>query len=75
MILDDFKIKFICVFDYTFFLHLLRELILTFLMGWQFALAFNIAWEWQDGLHNDGFNILDFLAGLIGMGIIIVLDI
>jgi len=86
MICDDFKIKFICKYDHTFWLHLLREFIITFVLSWvnvYFAIgvAFGTAvcWEWQDGLKGygckngvlqiEGFNWLDFLAGLIGIGI------
>lgn len=71
----DFKLKFIFKFDYTFWLHMLRELIICAVVGSLFgapigvgaAVAFNFAWEWQDGLHNDGFNFVDFIAGLIGI--------
>lgn len=106
MNLDDFKIKFICKFDYTFWLHLVREFIITFglsvflmLLGYVFllfrsieivlfvpigfAIGFNLAYEVQDGLKGwgcnrnkliiEGFNWLDFLAGLIGTGIGIIL--
>jgi hypothetical protein len=65
---DDFKIKVICKYDYTFWLHMLRDFILAWI-SWQGAIGFNLAFEWQDGLHNDGFNILDFLAGCVGIGI------
>ena len=57
MNLFDFKIKFICKYDNTFWLHLLREFIITFVLSWiniYFAIgvAFGTAvcWEWQDGL-------------------------
>jgi hypothetical protein len=67
MTFDDFKPKFKWQLDRTFWLHLLREFILTLIVGARGALCFNFAWEWQDGLHNDGFNLADFLAGLIGI--------
>jgi len=67
---NDFRIKFKWQYDYTFWLHLLRENVITFVLSFisiQFAigvaLGVNIAWEWQDGLHNDGFNWCDFVAG------------
>lgn len=70
----DFKPKFICKFDHTFWLHLIRDAIICGLgclldvkFGVGLALGVDLAWEWQDGLHNDGFNLLDFLAGLIGI--------
>ena len=72
---NDFRIKFKWQYDYTFWLHLLRENVITFVLSFisiQFAigvaLGVNIAWEWQDGLHNDGFNWCDFAAGFIGIG-------
>ena len=90
---DDFKIRFICKYDSTFWLHMAREFIIFQIIFWitqglislvyfvsdfsiilgavagvAFATGVNLAWEWQDGLLNDGFNILDFLAGLIGIG-------
>ena len=72
---DDFKPKFKWQLEKTFWLHLIREFIITYLVmsffsvsaGIFSALYFNIAWGWQDGLHNDGFNFADFLAGLIGI--------
>ena len=91
--LNDFKIKFICKYDPTFWLHMAREFLIFQVIYWinhflfqsiyftsdftaiigiiggaSFALGVNLAWEWQDGLLNDGFNILDFIAGLIGIG-------
>ena len=74
MISDDFKPKFICKYDRTFWYHLLREFILSFAFsfisthaGIFFPLGVNIAWEYQDGLRNDGFNVIDFVGGLIGI--------
>ena len=76
----DFKLKFIVKFDYTFWLHMLRDAIIcgaggfiNIFFGVGFALGVNFAWEWQDGLHNDGFNLVDFLAGLIGAFAIILI--
>lgn len=70
----DFKIKVICMYDSTFWLHILRDLLiflcgslLSVEVGVGLSVGFNFAWEWQDGLHNDGFNILDFIAGLLGV--------
>lgn len=69
----DFRLKFICKFDHTFWLHLIRDAIICGLgcllnvkFGVGLALGVNLAWEWQDGLLNDGFNWIDLLAGLIG---------
>ena len=41
------------------------ELILGFSIG--LSLGINTAWEWQDGLLNDKFNIADWLGGIIGI--------
>ena len=79
---NDFRIKFKWQYDYTFWLHLLRENVITFVLsfiGIQFAigvaLGVNIAWECQDGLKwqrqsdtTEAFNFADFVAGLIGIG-------
>jgi len=77
----DFKLKFICKFDHTFWLHLIRDAIICGLgcmidvrFGVGLALGVNFAWEWQDGLLNDGFNILDFFAGVIGTFIVFVVS-
>ena len=58
---DDFKIKFIWKYDNTFWLHLLREFIITFVLSWiniyfaiGMALGINISFEWQDGLKGYG---------------------
>ena len=34
------------------------------------AMSWNTSWEWQDGIKtcSDGFNLLDWFAGLIGIG-------
>lgn len=59
--LRDFKIKFIIKYDKTFWLHLLREFIITFALSWisvqlaiGIAVGFNLAWEVQDGLKGWG---------------------
>lgn len=90
--LDDFKIKVICKYDYTFWLHMVREFVIFQIIFWltqgfislvyfisdfslllgvvagsAFALGVNTAWEWQDSLLNDGFNIVDFFGGVIGI--------
>jgi len=91
---DDFKLRFICKYDPTFWLHMAREFVIFQIMFWlvfglmllhmgavtgalvlaasalaaAFCIGINLAWEWQDGLRNDGFNVLDFIAGLIGIG-------
>ena len=66
---NDFNLKFKWQYDKTFWMHMAREFILTLIVGDVGALCFNVAWEWQDGLHNDGFNLADFLAGLIGIAL------
>ena len=84
---DDFKPKFKWQLEKTFWLHLIREFIITYLVMSFFsvsagifgALCFNIAWEWQDGLKwqrlpttTEAFNFADFLAGLIGIFLALV---
>ena len=81
---NDFKVRFICKYDYTFWLHLLREFIITFVFSFinnylaiGIAIGFNSGYETQDGLKGwgcknnklivEGFNWLDFLAGIIGI--------
>ena len=61
MNLSDFKIKFICKYDNTFWLHLVREFIITFLLMWisvyfaiGVAIGINSSWEVQDGLKGWG---------------------
>ena len=62
-------------YDKTFWLHLLRDFIICLVLNIflslnsaaTFTIGFNLAWEYQDGLHNDGSNILDFIAGIIGV--------
>jgi len=70
--IDDFDINVICKYDKTFWMHMLKDFLLALLNPYG-ALGFNFAWEWQDGLHNDGFNILDFIAGCIGIGLSILI--
>lgn len=89
---QDFKIKFICKYDYTFWLHMAREFVIFQIVFWliqglislvyfisdfslllgvvagsAFALGVNTAYEWQDGLLNDGFNVIDFVGGILGI--------
>jgi hypothetical protein len=76
---NDFKLKFKWQYDGTFWLHLLRDAILCFVFsfinysaGIFFALGVNTSWEWQDGLLNDGFNLCDWIAGVFGIGIALI---
>ncbi len=59
--MEDFKIKFVCKYDKTFWMHLAREFIITFCFSWideyfaiGVALGFNTGWETQDGLKGWG---------------------
>ena len=73
LILPDVNIYIIIKYDITFYLLFIRVFLITFIVAFfdphfsvGLALGVNFTWEWQDGLHNDGFNILDLLAGLFG---------
>ena len=62
--MGDFKIKFICKYDNTFWLHLAREFLITFCLSWVndylavgVALGFNTGWEVVDGLK--GWGVVD----------------
>lgn len=73
---QDLKLKFKWQYDKTFWMHLLREVIITFALSFihyyfaiGFALGVDTAWEYQDNLLNDGFNLCDWVAGIIGIGI------
>lgn len=79
--MNDFKLKFKWQLDRTFWLHMAREFVITFLLSFihiyfaiGVAFGFNCGWEWQDGLKwhwlpgtIDRFNLADFLAGIIGI--------
>lgn len=76
----DLAIRVVFKYDHTFWMHFLRDLIiylalshLNFRFAAGMTLGINLAWEWQDGLHNDGFNVIDFLAGLFGLVLGVVL--
>lgn len=69
---SDIPIRIKAKCDYTFWMHFTRELIIMLGVGFinpafgmGVALGVNVAWEWQDGIHNDGFNVIDLLAGLL----------
>ena len=68
--MGDIPDKFITKYDMTFWMHFTRELVITIGLGFinplfavGVALGVNITWEWKDGIHNDGFNFIDLLAG------------
>ena len=72
---DDFKVRFCFKVDYTLAMHFVRDFVsalliyaitkeIMFSLG--LSVGINLAWEWQDGLHNDGFNPFDLAAGLFG---------
>jgi hypothetical protein len=70
---NDIPSKIIVKYDKTFWMHFTREFLIVMIVGWLdvrfavgIAIGINIAWEYKDGLNNDGLNILDFLAGIIG---------